>query len=387
MVAITCGSFYSFGVFFVPIMKEFAWSRSVLSGVLFISGITYAAAVTLIGSMADRFGFKWVSIITATLMGGGYILGARAETVWEMYIYIGLLQGIGACAAISLPLSMIANWFVKHQGLALGIASAGIGIGAATVPLLVTAVETQFGWRSSMLVLGSLILLIYVPIALLVIRRPDADYIAVHEGKRVVEIGQETASINQDFSFFQALKTRQFWALFTIFGFCVFCVALIITHLVPFARDTGISPMSAASLLTIMGLCSIGGRLAAGFLSDRFGANRVLFSGLLLQGMMMLWLSQMNSQGMFYFFAALFGLAYGANLVMVPRLTAAIFGVKSMGAIFGGLSVADGIGFALGPLLAGYLFDISGTYTAAFLITATAIFIAMAATNFLRHRH
>ncbi|MBT3226167.1 MAG: MFS transporter [Deltaproteobacteria bacterium] len=386
MVAISCGSFYSFGVFFVPIMKEFEWSRSVLSGVLFVSGITYAASVPLIGAMADRFGYKWVSIVTAMMMGVGYILGARAQTVWEMYIFIGLLQGIGACAAIPLPLSMIANWFVKRQGLALGIASAGIGTGAAIVPLLVTFTETQFGWRTAMTVLGLLIMLIYVSIALLVIRRPDTRYIASYEGQPQVELEQTKAGADPDISLFQALTTRHFWSLFTIFGFCIFCVGLIITHLVPFARDTGLSPMSAASLLTIMGLCSIVGRLTAGFFSDRIGANRVLFSGLLLQGIMILWLSQMSSLKMFYLFAALFGVAYGGNLVMVPRLTATIFGVKSMGAIFGGLSVADGIGFALGPLLAGYLFDISGTYNDAFLITAAGIFIAVGVTFFLRKK-
>ena len=386
MVAISCGSFYSFGVFFVPIMKEFAWSRSVLSGVLFVSGITFAAVVPLIGSLADRFGFKWVSIVTALLMGVGYILGARAESVWEMYLFIGLFQGIGACAAIPLPLSMIANWFVKRQGLALGIASAGIGTGAATVPLLVTFTETQFGWRTAMMFLGSLILVIYLPIALLVIKRPNADYVATHEGKPAVEFEMSPANNVQGISLIQALKTKQFWSLFTIFGFCVMCVGLIITHLVPFARDTGISPMGAASLLTIMGVCSILGRLNAGFLSDRVGAIRVLFVGLFLQGVMILWLSQMSSQAMFYLFAALFGFAYGGNLVMVPRLTATIFGVKSIGAIFGGLSVADGIGFAFGPLLAGYLFDLSGTYDGAFIVTASGIFIAVVVTFFLRQK-
>ncbi|MFH2133256.1 MAG: MFS transporter [bacterium] len=386
MVAASCGSFYSFGVFFVPILEEFGWSRGVVSGVLFVSGIVYAVAVPLIGSIADRFGYKWVSIVTAGLMGLGFILGSRAQTVWQMYLFIGLLPGIGACAAIPLPLSMITSWFVKRQGLALGIASAGIGVGAATVPLLVTAIETQLGWRPAMFFVGALIILVYIPIALLVIRPPDPDYVMIHEGKQransIGAVGRDTRNI----SLVQALKTSQFWSLFIIFGFCIFCLGLIITHLVPFARDSGISPLSAAGLLTMMGLCSIAGRLTAGFLSDRIGANRVLFSGLFLQGIMILLLPRMNSLGMFYLFAFLFGISYGGNLVMIPRMTADIFGVKSMGAIYGGLSVADGIGFAVGPLMAGALFDFSGSYTDAFLITAAGIFIAVAATFVLRRR-
>jgi len=386
MVAVTCGSFYSFGVFFMPIMEEFGWSRSAVSGILFVSGIAYASSVPLIGSLADRFGYKWVSIITAFLMGLGLVLGSRAQTIWQMYLFFGLLQGVGACAAIPLPISMITNWFIRRQGLALGIASAGIGTGAATVPLLMAFAETQFGWRIAMLLLGVLILLIYIPIALFVIRRPNISYVAAYEGKPPVVKDQATVSANQDISLFEAIKTRPFWSLFTIFGFCVLCVGLIMTHLVPYARDTGISSISAASLLTIMGLSSIVGRLNAGFISDRIGAIPVLLCGLFVQGGMILSLSQMSSLEMFYIFAALFGIAYGGNLVMIPRLTAATFGVKSMGAIYGGLSAADGIGFALGPLLAGYLFDLSGNYNDAFLLTAAGIFIAIGMTYFLKQR-
>lgn len=384
MVAVSCGSFYSFGVFFIPIMQEFGWSRSIVSGVLFVSGIAYAGSVPFIGSLADRFGYKWVSIITASAMGLGLVLGSRVQTVWQMYFFIGLLQGVGACAAIPLPISMVTGWFVRRQGLALGIASAGIGTGAATVPLLVAFIETQFGWRTAMSGLGMLILLVYIPIALLVIRRPKADYVEAHEGNPPVISVQKPDHANQDLSLSEALKTRQFWSLFTIFGFCILCVGLIITHLVPYARDTGISPISAASLLTIMGLCSIIGRLNSGFMSDRIGAGPVLFCGLFLQGVMILWLSQISSLVMFYLFAAFFGIAYGGNLVMIPRLTAATFGVKSIGAIFGGLSVADGIGFALGPLLAGYLFDLSGSYNDAFLVVAIGLFVAVGVSIFLR---
>ena len=386
MVAVSCGSFYSFGVFFVPIMEEFGWSRGVISGAIFVSGITYAVAVPMIGSIADRFGYKWISIVTAGLMGLGFVLSSRVQMVWQMYLFIGFLPGIGACAAIPLPLSLITNWFVRRQGLALGIASAGIGTGAATLPLLVTSIVTQFGWRTAMFVVGALILLIYIPIALFVMRLPERDYVVAHEGNPQIDTNHVSDCENRDISLFQALKTSHFWSLFGIFGFCILCLALIITHLVPYARDTGISPMSAASLLTIMGFCSIAGRLTAGFFSDRVGANRVLLCGLFLQGVMILWLSRMSSLGMFYFFAFLFGIAYGGNLVMIPRLTASIFGVKYMGAIYGSLSVADGIGFAIGPVLAGHLFDLSGSYNDAFLITGVGVIIAVALTFVLRNK-
>jgi MFS family permease len=302
-----------------------------------------------------------------------------------MYLFIGLLQGVGACAAIPLPLTTVATWFVRRQGLALGIASAGIGVGAATVPLLVSFIESHFGWRTAMLILGVLIILIYVPIALLVVRPPDAKYLAAHEGLPQTKDPKDAEAI-PDLSLPAALKTKQFWSLFAIFGFCVLCVGLIITHLVPYASDNGISPLHAASLLTVMGLSSIVGRLGSGFVSDRLGATPVIFCGILLQGLMILALSQIGSLGLFYLFATLFGIAYGGVLVMIPRLTALIFGMKYMGAIYGSLSVADGIGFAVGPLLAGYLFDVFGNYNGAFLITASGIFLAGMSVFFLKQK-
>lgn len=380
MVAATCGSFYSFGVFFIPIMNEFGWARGVISGVFFVSGLVYAASVPLIGIIADRFGFKWVSIVTATMMGLGFILGSRVQTVWQMYLVIGLFPGIGACAAIPLPLSVVANWFVRRQGLALGLASAGIGVGAALVPLIVTAIETRFEWRTAMFVVGTIILVIYIPIAFLVIRQPDRAYVKKHEGEITPEIDPDNTKNTLDISLPQALKTLPFWSLFTIFGFVILCLALIITHLVPYARDSGVSPMIAAGLLTIMGLASIVGRLSAGYLSDRVGAGRVMFYCLTVQGIMIIALSKMNTTGLFYLFALVFGIAYGGNLVMIPRMTATTFGVKSMGAIYGGLSVADGVGFAIGPVLAGLLFDLFGNYTNALIITGIGMFIAVAAT-------
>ena len=386
MVAVTCGSFYSFGVFFVPIMNEFGWARGAISGVFFVSGLVYAVSVPLIGIVADRFGFKWVSVITATMMGLGFIVGSQVQTLWQLYLVIGLLPGIGACAAIPLPLSIVASWFVKRQGLALGIASAGIGIGAALMPLLVTSIETQLDWRAAMFVVGALILVVYIPIAFLVIRQPDKAYVARYEGSPPPENNTDNSKNTRDISLPEALKTLPFWTLFTIFGFVILCLALIITHLVPYARDSGISPMAAAGLLTIMGMSSIAGRLGAGYLSDRIGANRVIFYCLTIQGIMILALSQMNSLGLFYLFALVFGVAYGGNLVMIPRLTASIFGVKSMGAIYGGLSVADGVGFALGPVLAGFLFDLSGNYNNAFILTAIGMSLAVVASFGLKSK-
>ncbi len=376
VTAVTCGAFYSFGVFFVPLMNEFGWTRAVTSGSAFAGGMAYAVVVPLIGMAADRFEFKWVACITASIMGLGFFLGSQVQSVWQLILFVGILPGIGACAAIPLPLSMVTRWFVRRQGLALGIASAGIGTGAGLVPLLATFLISEFGWRMAFAVIGLMIWIVYTPIILFVVRNPDPAYVRAFEGEEPFQAGSGNSVESDSFTLIQAAATKQFWFLFIAFGFCILCLALIMTHVVPFALDSGLSAISAASVLSISAACSIAGRLAAGIISDRVGAKAVLFVGLAIQGLMILWLTKAGSLWTFYMFAVLFGIAYGGNLVMIPKLTASIFGRKSMSSIYGGLSVGDGLGFAIGPLVAGHLFDVSGSYQISFVLAAAGLFIA-----------
>jgi MFS family permease len=174
-----------------------------------------------------------------------------------------------------------------------------------------------------------------------------------------------------------ALVTLPFWLLFVIFLLSNISLGLAMTHIAPHAQDSGLSAVAAAGLLSVMGMCSIVGRLLSGGLSDRFGAKPVLFVALLLQGLLILWLIAARTPWMFYAFAVGFSLAYAGNIILIPRLSASIFGVGSMGAIFGGLSVADGLGFAVGPLLAGIIFDISGSYHPSFWGVAIGLFLAV----------
>jgi MFS family permease len=327
---------------------------------------------------ADRYGYRWVTVTTAGLMGIGFILGSLVQTAWQMYLFIGILPGIGACAAIPLPLAIVTRWFIKRRGLALGISSAGIGTGAAIIPLLIAYLISEIGWRAAFAVLGGLILASYLPIMLFIIRIPDEDYVSAYDGEEPARPVNPGMLVKQgSLSLLQAVATKSFWLIFAVFGLCILSLALALTHIVPHALDKGLSAMTAASMLTILGFCSIFGRLAAGAVSDRTGAKPVLYTGLLLQAIMMLWVSMADTLWMFYLFAVLFGIAYGGILVMIPRLTASTFGAESMGSVYSGISVGDGVGFAIGPFLAGVLFDISGTYNLSFWLVAFGLFAAV----------
>ncbi|MFC1823263.1 MFS transporter [Thermodesulfobacteriota bacterium] len=381
ITAITCGAYYSFGVFFLPVMTEFGWTRSMTSGVGFVVGLTYAVTVPLMGMLADRYGFKRVTIIAIIIMGLGFLLGSQIQKLWHLYVFIGFLPGLGACAAIALPLAMVSKWFIRRQGLALGIASAGIGAGTAIVPLFVAYFISEFEWRMAFGFLGSLILLTCVPLSLIAMRDPNPADIYEHESKSMTSAGpSDPREIDPEFTLPEAVRTAPFWSLFAIFALYILCLGLTMTHLVPYAQDTGLSAMTAATLVSTLGAFSIIGRILSGVVSDKIGARPVLFVCLIIQGGMMLWLMNSSVPWMFYLFAAFFGASYGANIVQIPKLTASIFGVKSMGAIFGGLSVGDGLGYAIGPLFAGYIFDVTGSYDLSFLTVTAGMLVAVALT-------
>jgi len=376
--SVSMGALYCWGVFFLPMIQEFGWSRTIFSGVSLVGGLTYAVFVPMAGWLADRVGYRRVTAITAGIFGLGFVLSSQIQTYWQFYIFVGFFAGLGAPVSLALPLSMVSRWFHRRQGLALGLASSGIGAGAALLPPLISFLIAGFGWRLTWIFLGLVVWLVCIPAALLTMGPPNPDDVRIHENANPTET--VTAPIrgeNHEYSLQEALATPPFWSLFAIFALCIFGLSQTLTHLVPHAQDTGLSPVTAAVLLSCLGISSIMGRLVSGFLSDRIGAGLVFCGGLALQGLMMLWLTQIRAAWAFFLFAVFFGLAYGGNVVLIPKLAARIFGLKSMGAIFGGLSVADGLGFATGALLAGYIFDVTGSYHASFLMVAGGMLIAV----------
>jgi len=385
ILAITCGAFLSFGVFFVPVMTEFGWTRGMTSGVRFVMGITYGITAPLIGQLADRYGFRRITVLTIIIIGLGFSLGSQIQNIWHLYLFIGLLPGLGACATLALPFSLVSLWFTKRQGLALGLVSSGIGVGTIFIPLLVAHFIAEFDWRNAFAIVGLIIWLTCLPISIFTMRNPDSACVKSHEGREPLPTNstiQEGG--NQQFTLSEAVLKSPFWFLFFIFAVFILCMSLTITHLVPYALDTDLSAITAASLFSIFGLFSIIGRITSGVVSDRIGTGLVLFICLTIQGMMMIWLMQANAPWMFYLFSALFGASCGGNLVEIPKLTASIFGAKSMGTIFGGLSAADGLGIAIGPLFAGYIFDVTGSYDLSFLIASAGLFAAVFLTWMLK---
>lgn len=386
ITGISCGTCYGFGVFVMPMVTELGWTRGAITGAVLVMGLTYAATVPFAGWLADRYGFRLIMTTIAVIPMVGLVLTSQVQAIWQLYLFYGFVVGCGAAIGMSLPFSIVSRWFIRRQGTALGIVSSGIGIGTALLPLLFTCLISEYGWRMTFCIAGVLSCFVCVSASFLVMRNPEDSYLLAHEGREEIPDGNASrlGQGNSGLSLTEAVSTISFWLLFTLYALCILGLGLIMIHLVPYALDMGLSAMTAASLLTTIGVCSIIGRLASGATSDRVHTKSVLVVCLAIQLIVMLSLPAVEEVWMLYLVAALFGISYGGYIPLIPKLTSELFGTQHMGAIFGTLMVADGIGFGIGPWLAGYLFDTTGSYHISFLCVAVGIAIAIILTLLLR---
>ncbi|MCX6007322.1 MAG: MFS transporter [Chloroflexi bacterium] len=377
---ITCGVNYSYGVFFLPLVNEFGWSRGLAAGVVLVAGITYAVTLPITGMLADRYGYKWVLTVSTGFLCIGLLLSSQIQSLWQLYIFDGLFIGLSISASFAIPVSLVALWFTRRQGLAVGVATLGISLGTAVIPLLITYLISALGWRTTFLLAGIAVGAICIPLALLM-RRPT---IAETQNLSANSHGQDSLSIGPSpddsadtgLSVSEALHTPQFWMLFLVFLFFLLSLGLVMLHIIPYAIDSGMTPVQAATLLTLIGIFGIGGRLASGLVSDKLGIKPVIVFCLLMLACITTWIAFHKDEWTFYLFACIYGFIYSGFVTMMVRITRQVFGAKALGSIFGALMVSDGIGFGVGPWLAGLVFDITGTYQASFISVTVGLIAA-----------
>ena len=388
VVMIVCfGVQYSFGVFFKPLIAEFGWTRAATSGIFSLYMVVRAVFSIVMGYFCDRRGPRLTVAIGGASMGLGLLFISRSETIWQLYIFYGVMGGIGAASFYAPLASTVSKWFTKKRGLVLGIYSAGIGIGTVIFSPLTGFLIDTYTWRTSYVILGIMTLGIILASALFLRSSPqemglEPDGRRV-EGFQVAEQGARDRS-PEGLSFRDASLTLPFWLIMFVEMVSYMVSITPLVHIVPFATDTGISPMVAASLLAVIGGCSIVGRVVTGAVSDKVGAKNLLPVMLMIEAVMLFFLMESKGTTMFYLFAILFGLAYGGSVPLIPAVTADFFGPGSMGTIFGVISFGGILGGAFGPLLAGTLHDSTQSYGTAFLAISIVAAVGALLAFFLR---
>jgi len=384
------GSQYSYGVFLTELCQNLDWTKTTVSGAYSLFYICHGVLSFIAGSLNDRHGPRFTLMLSLIIMSAGYALMYIISAAWQLFVFYGIIVGTGFGFCFVPITSTVSRWFVKRRGTALGITVAGIGLGTLVMAPLNQFFITEFGWRISYLILAGLLLVIGIPISRLMRFKPSEKGLLPYGIKDTANENKQYAqplSSTLDFSLKQAISTTQFRMLSLMYASYPFAIQMVLVHLKAYAIDFSIAEMTAAIAIGLVGGASIGGRIIIGSLSDRIGRKAAFLISYLLMAVMMLWLLEARQPWQFYLFSIIFGFGYGGCVPLFPAVISDWFGERSHGSILGMLTIALGIGGAIGPLLAGYVYDTTGSYNIAIIIGAVVLFTAMGCSLVIKAPH
>lgn len=349
----TIGLLFCYGLFFKPLEEEFGWSRTLLSGAMSLATLMMGALAILAGRLNDRFGPRLVIAGAGLGYGLAFALMSWMSAPWHLFVLFGTGIALGLGTHDVVTLSTIARWFDTRRGIMSGVVKSGTALGQIMVPPLAALLLLSFGWRNTLLILGvggiALLLL-----AALAMERPPAVLTSTKSA------GASGAS------FGEARGSRVFWTLCAIQFLFFPSMMTVPTHLPVHGSDLGMGAAKAATLLSVLGATSIAGRLTVGTLSDRIGGKRAFVMCFVLLLASLLGLLVSEAHAVLYLVVAVYGFCHGGLFTVVSPLVAEYFGMRAHGAIFGTILFFGTLGGAMGPTLAGWIFDTTGSYQWAF---------------------
>jgi MFS family permease len=375
-------------VFLIPLQEHFGWSRAAIATGSAIAAIVSGIVSPLVGVWIDRYGSRTVMTAGALLMGGAFALFSLMDSLWELYAF-NMLAAVGITCVAWIPnQTLISNWFERRRGLAMGIALTGIGFGGLLMAPCAALLIARLGWRLAFAALSAFILVVVVTAVLAVVRSRPGDMGLLPDGEitSAVRAGASAGrEVGAGFDLPQALKTRAFWVLSVGNFLGVFASLSIVGHLVACLRDAGFeSHVAAASLGLAVGV-SVVGRVLVGFLADRLSKRNMASGASALCAVAPLLLLSVRSVGALPAFVITFGLGLGGVAVMIPLLVGECFGLLAFGKILGVIMISGTLGGAAGPVLTGRIFDVTGSYSLAFMLHAV-VFLAAALAFYLLPR-
>jgi MFS family permease len=368
------GTFSTFGIFFKPMLTEFAWTRAETSLALLLAWVVAGLLGIVVGRVNDKFGPRIVVTVCGFIFGLGYLLMSQVSTLWQLYLFYTVLIAAGISGTFVPLSSTIARWFVKRRTLMTGIILSGMAIGVLVAAPVANWLISLYDWRVSYIILGSIALVVVVLLAQF-LKRDPAQVGQMPYGENTEETGLKWN--NEVFTLKKAAASRPFWLISGMF-FCLgFCFSTIQAHIAPHATDLGFSTASGANILATTGGVGVIGRVLLGIAGDRIGNKYIFTIGFALMAAALFWLVPAREELILYLFAAIFGFASGGCVISQSPVVAEIFGLSSHGLILGVVSLGFAIGSAVGPFIAGDIFDVNNSYQLAFLACAVISVIGL----------
>lgn len=380
MVVRNAAASLTIAVFMYPLAQELGWSRTLIAGAASLGGLAATGASPIIGWLVDKYGARLVLALSIFVLGLSTISLAWATVPVAFYLAYGLGRVIFS-SPISIGASVVVSrWFIRTRGRANGLLSVSHSIGMVAFPIIASLIIAGQGWRSAWVVLGILVWVIaLVPVSLLIVQRPedvgllpDGDSPDTGNGERSAAVVEEPEWTSK-----QAMRTSALWLLATGIGLLFVMQSGINVHMAAYFRDQGLSPSIAGLALSFnagfMGVSS----MFWGWMVDKFSTRFTLACVALIMAIasFMLVTAETNAEALGY--SGLFGFGVGGLLVVPPVAFANYFGRRSLGVIRGITEPFTSMGQAIGALLSGAIFDLTGSYLIAFITFAVLGVITM----------
>ncbi len=352
---------FSFGVFFKSLESEFDLTRLATSSVFSFYMIFFAIFAIISGWALDRYGPRLVIGLMGLFTGLSLLITSQAGSLWQLFLSYSLLLAIGTGGTMPVLVSVVSRWFDKKRGFALGITTSGGGIGILVMAPFAAYLISNLGWRMSYIVMGLIGWLVLISLSRL-LRKDPSEIGALPDGvkssaSRTQAMGEEKGYQPTGFSLSEASRTRSFWLILAIWLLFSICLGLVMTHVVAYAIDTGISTIEASTILSVVGVLNILSRLLTGRISDIVGRKAPGVACALLGVGAFIWLIWSHNLWMFYLFAVVYGISWGGFGVVTMAVVGDTFGRRNLGTIMGALEVGFAMGGAIGPAIGGFVFD------------------------------
>jgi len=379
MMVIIWGTYSTFGVFFESFVREFGWTRTITSGASALNNIVFGVLCIFAAGLSERLGPRWVMTFCGFMLGLTYFLISRLTSPWELYLYFGVSASIGMSPYIPL-LSLVPKWFTTNRGRMNAIVMSGMGLGTMIAPPIASRLIALWQWRSSYLVIAAITVVVMVGASQFLKDPPRrlSSQANGEPGASPIEQRGEGLTLRQ------AVCTREFALVCILYFSFLFCLIATLVHIVIDATGQGIPASRAALTLSIIGGACVVGMNVMGNVADHLGNKTALCASYALMGLSFVWLTLSDSIWYFYLFSAAFGFSYGGMQVLFSPLVAELFGIRSHGVILATGALVGSIGAALGPMVAGYVFDTLGSYAIAFAICAFLAFAGLVSTLLFR---
>jgi MFS family permease len=369
---------YSLSVFLPTICEHFNWTRAAVSGAVSLRGMLMGILGPLAGIMIGKFGARKMLICTIITGAIGIAAMYTINEIWQVYLFYGVIVGAALGLGGTLGITtLVNNWFIRKRTIAMAIALIGGGLSGMVFPLIIVWLISKVDWRPTFPILGAIALLLGAVISGLIIRNKPEDMDQVPDGTTAeAEKGKEESTAPPlkvyqtpvDWETKQAMRQPTTWIIIFSSMASGFATAVLQTHQVAYLQDIGFSEVASASALGLITGLAIIGHLIVGALSSRMEVRHMAILCSVIRVVAVIILMNAATLPMVYLYSSLLGIAMGGTIVIRPSFIGAYYGRTNFAQISGWMMPFNLVSMALGPILAGFIYDTTGTYQIAFII-------------------